>query len=159
MKINKLVLIVSIVVLSLISCSKDDEQIINVPVETSPTIVDDWSIEKYGYMDNNNVIENEYDWSSDCSVKKDYLILNAPSTFTVNYFSSACESTFYAQENGAYTLNATNDRLTLTGGTDWDGAYTILTLSATELVLKRIPAQGSTNKLGNVNFYKFSRRN
>lgn len=150
--IKKLALVL-VVGLTLMSCSKDD-----APTDNSSTIIDDWAIEKYGYMDDANAVVIEYDWSSDCSTKRDYLILNAPNTFTVNYFSNACESTFFSQENGAYTLNATNDRLTISGGTDWDGYYAVLTLTNTELVIKRIPTSGVVNKLG-MNFYKLSRRN
>ncbi len=155
--ITKLVL-VTVLAVSFISCSKDDETQPPIPVTTSPNIIDDWNLEKYGFMNDANTIENEFDWSSDCASKKDFLILNVTNTFTVNYFSSACENTFFAQENGTYTLNASNDRLTISGGTDWDGFYAVLTLTNTELVLKKIPDQGVSNKLGNVNFYKFSRR-
>lgn len=152
--ITKLVLVLVLTV-AFISCSKDDAPANN----NSLTIIDDWSIEKYGYMDNANVIESEYDWSSDCTTKKDYLILNAPNTFTVNYFSDACESTFFAQENGTYSLNTANDRLTISGGTDWDGYYAVLTLTDTELVIKRVQAPAITDKLAVANYYKLSRRN
>lgn len=151
---KKIVLLIFITCLSL-SCSNDDGQ--------SVSIVDEWSFEKTGTMDNDTYeITNEDEWISDCSTKKDYIILTSSNTFTANFFTSACESTFFAQENGSYTLNATNDILTISGGTDWDSTYKIVTLNETELILKIEPGVSdgkNINRLPEYNFIKFSRRN
>lgn len=160
MKNFKKLAILTIAVVSLFSCSKDDAPA-PTPVNQAVTIIDDWSLEKTGNMDASNTITQENDWSHDCTTKKDNLILTAPNNFTINYFSAACEATFFYQEVGTYTVNTSNDRLVIAGGTDWDGNYAILTLSQTELVLKQIPTGAKTaNKLpGAPNYYKFSRRN
>lgn len=155
---KKLALLV-LTMVSLNSCSKDDAPAA-LPIIPLLTIIDDWSIEKTGFMDASNNITQENDWSHDCPSKKDYLTLTAPNTFNIKYFSGACENTFFYQENGNYSLNVANNRLTISGGTDWDGYYAILTLNQTELVLKSVPVGSKiANKLPSTNYYKFSRRN
>lgn len=161
MKNFKKLAFLTLAVVSLFSCSKDDAPALP-PVLPAVTIIDDWSLEKTGNMDVSNTITQENDWSHDCTTKKDYLILTAPNNFTINYFSAACEATYFAREVGTYTLNDTNDRLVISGGTDWDGNYAILTLTQTELLLKKVSLGGKmASKLKlppSNNYYKFSRR-
>jgi hypothetical protein len=151
---KKLILLTFIAFLSL-SCSKDDDG-------QSVSIVNDWAIEKVGYMNASNEVTSEDDWSHDCSSKKDHMILTSSENFTFNYFSSACESTFFAQESGMYSFDEANDRLTISGGTDWDATYDVISLTETELVLKIIVGVSENRinaRLGENNYYKFSRRN
>ena len=139
----------------LISCSNDDDNL-------SPTIVDVWSIEKVGYMNASNDVTTEYDWSHDCSTKTDHMVLTSTENFTFNYYSAACENTFFAQEIGAYSFDESNNRLTISGGTDWDGNYNVISLTETELLLKIIVGVSENrinDRLGENNYYKFSRRN
>lgn len=152
---KKLIFIV-LTAFTFLSCSKDD--VVENPIPM-PSIVDDWSIEKYGYMDDSNAIETEYNWDSDCTNNKDHILFTITNNFTANYFTSACEDPFFAQENGSFSLNTANKRITISGGTDWDGSYTILKLTNTNLVLKRVQTSGVTYKLPSTNFYKFLRRN
>ena len=148
---KKLFLLTFITFLSL-SCSKDDDG-------QSVSIVNDWAIEKVGYMNASNEVTSEEDWSHDCSSKKDHMILTSSENFTFNYFSSACESAFFAQESGAYSFDESNDLLIISGGTDWDASYDVISLTQTELTLK-LSADGSSNaRLPRYNYYKFSRRN
>lgn len=147
---KKFVLFAFITFLSL-SCSNDDSQ--------SVLIVDDWSIEKIGVMNTSNEVTSEEDWSHDCSAIKDFMILNSSENFIFNYINSSCESFFY-QEDGIYSFDEANDRLTISGGTDWDATYDVISLTQTELILKSSAEEGGRNtRLPRYNYYKFSRRN
>lgn len=147
---KKLILLSLITFLSL-SCSNDDSQ--------SVSIVDDWTIEKIGVMNVSNEVTSEEDWSHDCSANKDHMILNSSENFIFNYFSSACESTFFYQEEGMYSFDVANDRLTISGGTDWDATYDVISLTQTELILKLSADELRNARLPRYNYYKFSRRN
>ena len=148
---KKLILLTLITFLSL-SCSNDDDG-------QSISIVDDWTIEKIGNMNSSNEVTSEEDWSHDCSANKDHMILNSSENFTFNYFSSACESTFFYQEEGMYSFDEANDRLTISGGTDWDATYDVISLTQTELILKLSADELRNARLPRYNYYKFSRRN
>jgi hypothetical protein len=143
---KKLILLTFITFLSL-SCSNDDDS-------QSVSIEGNWTIEKTGIMDSSNEVTSEEDWSHDCLTNKNYIILNSLENFTFNYFSSACEATFFGQQNGTYSLNSANGTLVISGGTDWDNNYTIIRLTERELILRHPSFPRNVN-----NFTKFSRRN
>lgn len=147
---KKLILLTFITFLSL-SCSNDDSQ--------SVSIVDEWTMEKIGNMNASNEVTSEEDWSHDCLTNKDHMILNSSENFTFNYFSSSCESTFFYQEVGMYSFDEANDRLIISGGTDWDATYDVISLTQTELILKLSADEVRNARLPRYNYYKFSRRN
>lgn len=147
---KKLILLTLITFLSL-SCSNDDDS-------QSVSIVSDWTIEKIGVMNVSNEVTSEEDWSHDCSANKDHMILNSSENFTFNYFSSLCESTFFNQEEGMYSYDEANDRLTISGGTDWDATYDVISITQTELILKLSSDEVINDRLPLYNYYKFSRR-
>ncbi len=148
---KKLILLTLITFLSL-SCSNDDDG-------QSVSIVSDWTIEKIGVMNVSNEVTSEEDWSHDCSANKDHMILNSSENFTFNYFSSPCESAFFNQEVGMYSFDEANDRLIISGGTDWDATYDVISLTQTELILKVSADEARNARLPRYNYYKFSRRN
>ena len=143
------------------SCSKDDAPQPNpAPIAAAPTILDDWNWESSGFINASNQVTKEGIRDNGCPSKKDAFLFNQTGSFSATYFSSACENTFFYQETGTYSLNATQDVLTIGGNTttatDWDGSYSIVSLTATTLELKRLPTNGQALR---VNYYRFSRRN
>lgn len=155
-KFKKLaVLFITIVVLG--SCSKDDApQPIPAPIAAAPSIVDDWNWESSGSINASNQVTQEDIRNNGCASKKDIFLFNQTNSFTATYFSSACENTFFYQESETYNLNLTQDILTIGSGSDWEGNYSIVSLTATTLELKLLPTNGQALR---VNYYKFSRIN
>ena len=55
-----------------------------------------------------------------------------------------------------YSFDVANDRLTISGGTDWDATYDVISLSQTELILKISADELKNARLPSYNYYKFS---
>ncbi len=144
MKKNLLLSLTLVFVITLIGCSKDDD---NNSI-SSPTIVGKWRTVKFEYYTDGVLVDTEttVDENSTCP---DYIEFKANGSYVVIDNDVNCNST--ANENGTYVYNGTTISTTSAGSTD---ISTVITLTNTDLKTDFTETSSGGTVFKNVGYYK-----
>ncbi len=131
-----------VLVLTTVSCSKDDES-------AEPTLIGTWEWSAKGNIDTEGNITNLTPYVNDCSSMKDSWLFTADGAFVMSESNSSC-TTFY--ENFEYDLNGSTINYS---GDGTVGSFIILSQTTNTLKVKF----GNINRAVTANYYEFTRRN
>jgi len=138
-KIKILLTTVIVTAFTLTSCSKDEEN--NGPV-TNGSITEKWNQTKNVVSANGqNITQNYTDNEAGCS--KDYVQFTSASAFNNVVFYKNADNICTESAATPVTYTKTGNSLTIVGG-EYDGIYTITTLSESELIVKSVETLSGT---------------
>lgn len=147
--------------LTAFSCSKDED---------AATVVATWDRNQEGTIAADGTVSNLVNYGHDCTLEKDNFSFTSNGDFKEEYLypnsaveatpaktteSTACENEFYI---GTYALNGSTLTLTFTDEDNYNEVYEVVSLTATELKLKRKTSDLSRTTMSSVNYYTFTKR-
>lgn len=137
-----------------LSCSKDED---------SATVVATWDRNQYGTIASDGTVSNLTDYIHSCPSEKDNFSFTTNGVFedeelydnSVDAAKSQLTGCSSYKDNGTYALNGSTLTLTYTNEGAYDVVYEVVSLTETELKLKK---PTSIKSRFDANYYTFTRR-
>lgn len=143
--------------LTAFSCSEDED---------AATVVATWDRSQVGTIAADGTVSNLVNYTHYCPSEKDNFSFTSSGVFKSEELednsapaktseSVACES---YEDNGTYALNGSTLTLTFTDDGTYNEVFEVVSLTATELKLKRQASELSRTTMSSANYYTFTKR-
>ena len=160
MKLISKLAVAFLFVVTLVSCSKDEEQ----PTVEQPSLVGKWTFEKQaGFYDVAEDPSKYVDYKHGCSTTKDFRIFSADTKVSETYYWNGCDQP-YTRENYKWGWKEAGKKIFIENVDSKRGdVYEVLQLDAATLKLKWVEhygavlAQKDANKAVSYNYFIFKR--